>query len=146
MGIDEALAIAAQAVEFNPVSPPTSRLDAIDRVRGFFEVVDLTCFRTWAIPESSTAPTITFPLQQTRTGLELPITLQRNPAGKWHVVIPPEREVLEHRKALLAMYCAKVPTAQSHNLLMEITKIAQANKLSLGNWMEQPSTDTLNKN
>lgn len=34
----------------------------------------------------------------------------------------------------------------SHKLLMEITKIAQANNLSLGNWMERPSTNTLNKN
>jgi small-conductance mechanosensitive channel len=134
MGINEAWALAAQAVEFNPVSPPTSRLDAIDRVRGFFEVVDLTSFRTWAIPESSTAPTITFPLQQTRTGLELPIPLHRNAAGKWHVVIPPEHEVLEHRKALLAIYGAKVPTAQSYKLLQNPRDTMRAFLQGMATW------------
>lgn len=117
MGNNEAWGLASQAVEFDPAAPPVSRLAAIDRIRDYFELVDLTCFRTYAIPDTSAAPDITFALEQTLTGVQLPVTMHRNAEGKWHVVIPSTEAVAAHRKALLAMFGNKIPNAQSHKQL-----------------------------
>lgn len=117
MGNNEAWGLASQAVEFDPASPPVSRLAAIDRVRAYFEVVDLTSFRTYAIPDTSAGPDITFPLEQMNTGVNLPITMHRNAERKWHVVIPSTEVVAAQRKALLAVFGNKAPNAQSHKQL-----------------------------
>ncbi|MCE2874887.1 MAG: mechanosensitive ion channel family protein [Planctomycetaceae bacterium] len=117
MGNNEAWGLASQAVEFDPASPPVSRLAAIDRVRAYFEVVDLTSFRTYAIPDTSAGPDITFPLEQMNTGVNLPITMHRNAERKWHVVIPSPEVVAAQRKALLAVFGNKAPNAQSHKQL-----------------------------
>jgi hypothetical protein len=102
MGSDEAWGLACQAVEFDAASLPPSRLMAIDRVRAYFEVVDLTTFRAYAIPEVSTAPEITFSLAQPQSGVETSVTLRRNAEGKWHLVVPEDETVAADRKALLA--------------------------------------------
>ena len=117
MGNNEAWGLASQAVEFDPTSPPVSRLAAIDRVRAFFELVDLTSFRTYAIPDTSAVPDITFALEQMHTGVTLPVTMHRNAEGQWHVVIPSPEAIAAHRKALLAVFGNKIPNAQSHKQL-----------------------------
>lgn len=117
MGNNEAWGLASQAVEFDAASPPVSRLAAIDRVRAYFEVVDLTSFRTYAIPDTSAGPDITFPLEQMNTGVTLPVTMHRNAERKWHVVIPSSEAVAAQRKALLAVFGNKAPNAQSHKQL-----------------------------
>jgi small-conductance mechanosensitive channel len=134
MGSDEAWGLACQAVEFDAASLPPSRLMAIDRVRAYFEVVDLTTFRAYAIPEVSTAPEITFSLAQPQSGVETSVTLRRNAEGKWHLVVPEDETVAADRKALLAVYGERATVAPNHRLLQNPRDTMRAFLEGMSNW------------
>ena len=93
------------------------RAAQLRHLREFFDIVDLTTFRMWAIATDAPTNDLTIELRQMRSDAVLPLKLHRNGAGEWRVVVPNEAELVALRKSLLAVYGASPPTEQSFKRL-----------------------------
>lgn len=116
-GLDDYWARAADSVEFHPETAALPRAAQLRHLREFFDIVDLTTFRMWAIATDAPTNDLTIELRQMRSDAVLPLKLHRNGAGEWRVVVPNESELVALRKSLLAVYGASPPTEQSFKRL-----------------------------
>ena len=130
----EAWADAAAAAGFANSDQPTSPAESLRRVQRYFDVIDLTLVREGAFTTEQGTTPVSVELEQLRSGLTLPVTLQRNGTGEWHLVIPTEGDVASARKSLLAIHGAAPPTPQSFRHLQNPRDTMRAFLEGMNDW------------
>jgi hypothetical protein len=95
------------------LAAPEPRTVQLRRIRELFSVMDLTTFRTWEVATEEPSGVLTLELQQPRSDAVLKLTIRRDGAGQWHIVMPGTDQLVAARKALVAGFGANPPTGQS---------------------------------
>lgn len=117
-GVDDAWALAARAVDFGAPDATASRSQQLQQLRQLFELISLTTFRYWTIPDPPAgAESVEVNLEQQPSGVLLALTLRKNAAGDWQIVLPAADVLLARRQALLAAYGGKPPPADAYRKL-----------------------------
>lgn len=133
-GLEDCWARAAQSVEFGPETLALPRAVQLTRLREFFDLVDLTTFRIWEVATDAPTGELTLQLFQSRSNVELPVTLRRNVAGEWRVLIPDQVALQVLQKSLLAIYGDNPPTDQSFKKLKSPRDAARSFLEGMANW------------
>src|SRR5258708_21537563 len=93
---------AAAIMDFSEAGttmPPGRKLEIASAL---FDLVDLTTFRIWSLPDSSVAgDVVTVSLTQSGTNAELPLKLHRTADQNWWVIPPATADMERYRTALL---------------------------------------------
>ncbi len=103
-GYPDARGIALEALDFSTNAAPLSRAERLDQTIALFDLVDLTTFRIWLIPDTATGDSVTIQLPQSASDASLSLTLVRNAAGAWRIRVPTPAEATAARHALLAVF------------------------------------------
>ncbi len=134
-GNDDAWAAAADAVEFDGAPGAMTRTEQLHHVHSLFALVDLTTFRYWSIPDAPPgAGSVAVRLEQLRSAAVLTLTLRRDEAGDWRIVVPAARELHATREAMLAVYGAKPPAADAFRQLRNPRDTMRAFLEGMADW------------
>ncbi len=134
-GIDDAWGLAAEAVAFDAPATPLSRTEQLDRVRDLFQLVDLTTFHYWSIPDAAPGDdTLDLALEQQPSGVILPLTLRRDEAGDWRLRYPGDEALRTARQALLAAHGGKSPPADAYRQLRNPRDTMRAFLIGMADW------------
>jgi hypothetical protein len=133
-GRSESWMIAARAVEFEGSDATQSSDVQLRRLREYFDVIDLTTFRAWETPVDAPSGSLTLRLPQPRSDAALELTLRRNEAREWHIVVPSEESLAVSRKALLAAYGDTPPSAQSFTQLRSPRDAMRSFMVGMDDW------------
>ena len=76
-GMPDARGSAAATIDFGPTTARITRSDRLDLARDLFNLVDLTTFRIWSVAEDPPGNSLTVQLEQSGTGVKLPLTFVR---------------------------------------------------------------------
>ena len=133
-GRSQAWSVAEAATEFAPGTRPATPEDALEAVQHWFDLIDLTTFDPSSLPDGADGDTVTFRLEQLRSGVTLPITMRRDSQGLWHAVVPGPEDVDAARKALLAIYGANPPTRESFQRLQNPRDTMRSFLLGMDRW------------
>jgi small-conductance mechanosensitive channel len=133
-GIDEGWGVAAASIDFRNVPASVTRSDQIDLVRSLFELLDLTTFGVWSIPDNSAAPSIVLPFKQSRSDATLSLTMQRDDQGNWRIVMPAAAAMAAARKSLLAIHGGAPPAADAFRRLQNPRDAMRAFLEGMADW------------
>ncbi len=133
-GRSDSWTVAARAIDFEAGDAPESTDVQLRRLRDYFDVIDLTTFRAWDTPVDAPSGSVTLRLTQPRSDAVLALTLRRNDAGEWHIVVPSEESVAASRKALLAVFGATPPSAQSFTQLRSPRDAMRSFMVGMADW------------
>ena len=134
-GIADAWGLAADVVTFDTPATPLSRTEQIDRVRDLFQLVNLTTFHYWSIPDNAPgSDTFDLELEQEPSGIILPLTLRRDASGNWRILYPGEEALRAVRKDLLAAYGGKLPPADAYRKLQNPRDTMRAFLNGMADW------------
>lgn len=133
-GSGEGWGPAVTCVEFPHADTQASAADLRDLVRRYFEVVDLTTFDFWTVPNEDLPGPVSVDLRKSYSDAKLTVTIRRDERGDWHVVIPSEDELAAARKALLAVDAAAMPSSQSYRRLQNPRDTMRAFLEGMDDW------------
>ena len=132
-GIDEGWGIAAAAVDLRAAGA-LARTDQIEMVRSLYELVDLTTFGIWAIPENPSSASIEVSLKQLRSDATLTLTMRRGEDGNWRIVLPTAAEMAAARKTLLAIHNGMPPASDAFRRLQNPRDAMRAFLEGMADW------------
>jgi MscS family membrane protein len=116
-GFVDELGLAAAVLDFGDRAATLLPGDKLDAAKALFDVVDLTTFHLWALPDRQAhGPTYPVALTQLGTGAVLPLTLRQDDQGKWWIVAPTADQLAGYRKTLLAPYGGRAPSSDAYLL------------------------------
>jgi MscS family membrane protein len=133
-GDEDSWGTAAQAIEFDAAAAPEPRTVQLRRIRELFNVMDLTTFRTWEVATDEPSGVLTLELQQPRSDAVLKLTIRRDGAGQWHIVMPSTDQLVASRKALVAGFGANPPTGQSFKSLQSARDAMRSFLMGSADW------------
>lgn len=117
-GVDDAWALAASAMTLGTPDDTTSRSEQLRHTRELYDLISMTTFRYWAIPDApAEADAFVVELRQQPSHVALPLKLRKDAAGKWRIVAPASETMHAWRHALLAAYGGKAPPADAYRRL-----------------------------
>jgi len=132
-GLDEGWGIAAAAVDLRGAGA-LARTDQIEMVRSLYELIDLTTFGIWTIPENPATASIEVPLKQLRSDATLTLTMRRGEDGNWRIVLPTAAEMAAARKSLLAIYNGTAPASDAFRRLQSPRDAMRAFLEGMADW------------
>lgn len=134
-GVDDAWLIAASAIAMASPEDTTSRSEQLRHTRELYELIGMTTFRYWAIPDPpSGADSFVVVLRQQPSGVELPLALTKDAAGKWRILAPGSETMHAWRHALLAAYGGKAPPADAYRRLQNPRDTMRAFLTGMADW------------
>jgi MscS family membrane protein len=114
-GLPEAMGQATAVMDFAGTGPTMAPGHKLELATALFDLVDMTTFRIWSLPDSSVAAdTVTIILTQAGTGAELPLNLRRTEDRRWWIVPPTAADMERYRQALLSRYGGKLPPPDAY--------------------------------
>src|SRR5262249_54154722 len=73
-----------------------------ERTIALFDLIDLTTFRIWSLPDTPDGDTVAIRLEQAYSDAALPLSLVRDGKGAWRIRMPTAEELTAARRVLLA--------------------------------------------
>jgi MscS family membrane protein len=98
-------------IDFGDASTPTPLGERLLRVRDLFDVIDLTTFRVWSVPNQATGQDLNVRLEQSGTDAALTLAMVRDAIGDWRIRMPDAKALEADRDALLAASGGRAPDA-----------------------------------
>lgn len=134
-GVGDAWGLASTAIDFGAPDGTTNRSQQLQLTRQLYELISLTTFRYWAIPDPPAgSDTMVVGLEQQPSGVVLSLTLTKNAAGSWQIVMPSEDVMRARRQALLATYGGKPPPADGYRKLQNPRDTMRAFLQGMADW------------
>ena len=88
-GDPQALAVATDAIDFGSGADWAAQDSKFTAAGQLFELIDLATFPLSIVPEESAAPAVSLALPRADQHSTIDVSLQRQPDGKWLLVMPP---------------------------------------------------------
>jgi MscS family membrane protein len=134
-GLPEAMGQATAVMDFAGTGPTMAPGRKLEMATALFDLVDMTTFRIWSLPDSSVAAdTVTIILTQAGTGAELPLILRRTDDRRWWIIPPSPSDMQRYREALLARNGGKAPPPEAYRQLGNPRDTMRTFLSSFSNW------------
>jgi MscS family membrane protein len=102
---------ASLNIDFDDASTPTSLGERLQRVRDLFDVIDMTTFRVWSVPDQAPGQRLNVRLEQSGTDAALTLAMVQDSIGEWRIRMPDAAALAADRDALLAARGGQIPDA-----------------------------------
>jgi MscS family membrane protein len=134
-GLPESMGDAVAVMDFTAVGPTMAPGRKLEMASALYDLVDLTTFRIWSLPDSSVAAdAVVLTLTQSGTGAELPLTLKRTADRRWWIVPPAAADMERYRLALIARNNGRPRPPDAFRLLGSPRDTMRAFLSSFSNW------------
>jgi small-conductance mechanosensitive channel len=105
---------ALLSVDFADADKTLPRGEQLRRLRDLFDLIDLTTFRVWSVPDDPPGEMLKIRLKQSGTDAALILTMVRDATPAWRIRMPGEDELEVDRYTLLAARGGTPPAVNAY--------------------------------
>lgn len=104
---------ALLTVDFGKIQSSMPGIEQLRMVRELFQLVDLTTFHLSSIPDSCNENSLDIKLKEVGSDACLTLTLLRDSAGTWRILMPSQDEMRASRSSFLAIHGGQAPASDA---------------------------------